>query len=68
MPIDAPALSLAELSRLTGNFGDNALIGEGSYGRVFYATLSSGAAVAVKMLDPGVSNESDSDFSAQVIL
>nr|CAD1832876.1 unnamed protein product [Ananas comosus var. bracteatus] len=66
LPIDAPALSLAELSRLTGNFGDNALIGEGSYGRVFYATLSSGEAVAVKKLDPNVSNESDSDFSAQL--
>nr|CAD1832877.1 unnamed protein product [Ananas comosus var. bracteatus] len=66
LPIDAPALSLAELSRLTGNFGDNALIGEGSYGRVFYATLSSGEAVAVKKLDPSVSNESDSDFSAQL--
>ncbi|XP_020105253.1 probable protein kinase At2g41970 isoform X2 [Ananas comosus] len=37
LPIDAPALSLAKLSRLT-----------------------------VKKLDPSVSNESDSDFSAQL--
>ncbi|RDX90500.1 PTI1-like tyrosine-protein kinase 3, partial [Mucuna pruriens] len=50
-PIEAPALSLDELKEKTDNFGSKALIGEGSYGRVYYATLNNGKAVAVKKLD-----------------
>lgn len=63
LPIEIPAISLNELNRLTGNFGTKALIGEGSYGRVFYAKLSNGMDVAIKKLD---STEPDSDFAAQV--
>ncbi|KAK1309109.1 putative protein kinase [Acorus calamus] len=66
LPIEIPALTLAELNRLTGNFGQKALIGEGSYGRVFYATLSNGQAAAIKKLDPSSSQEPDSEFAAQV--
>ncbi|KAK1279023.1 putative protein kinase [Acorus gramineus] len=66
LPIEIPALTLAELNRLTGNFGQKALIGEGSYGRVFYATLSSGQAAAIKKLDPSSSQEPDSEFAAQL--
>lgn len=58
-------MSLDELNRLTGNFGTKALIGEGSYGRVFYAKLSDGQAAAIKRLDTS-SSEPDSDFGAQV--
>ncbi|KAG0469484.1 hypothetical protein HPP92_016184 [Vanilla planifolia] len=43
LPIEIPAIPLAELNRLTNNFGPKALIGEGSYGKVYQATLSSGA-------------------------
>ncbi|CAI9100990.1 OLC1v1038193C2 [Oldenlandia corymbosa var. corymbosa] len=66
LPIETPALSLDELDRLTGKFGNKALIGEGSYGRVYMATLSSGQTVAIKKLDTGTSPEPDSDFAAQL--
>ncbi|KAG6741396.1 hypothetical protein POTOM_054630 [Populus tomentosa] len=45
-PIEVPALSLEELKEKTDNFGSKALIGEGSYGRVYYASLENGKAVA----------------------
>ncbi|KAJ4779431.1 Kinase superfamily protein [Rhynchospora pubera] len=66
MQIDVPAISLNELNRLTGNFGDKALVGEGSYGRVYYATLSSGEAAAIKKFDPSVASDPETDFSAQL--
>ncbi|KAJ3672848.1 hypothetical protein LUZ60_006222 [Juncus effusus] len=66
LQIDLPAISLADLNRLTGNFGEKALVGEGSYGRVYYATLSSGEPAAIKKFDPTVSNEPEVDFSAQL--
>ncbi|TYH55529.1 hypothetical protein ES332_D09G241200v1 [Gossypium tomentosum] len=50
-PIEVPALSLEELKEKTDNFRSKALIGEGSYGRVYYANLDNGKAVAVKKLD-----------------
>ena len=65
LPIEIPAIPLDELNRLTDNFGAKALIGEGSYGRVFQATLSSGQVAAIKKLDT-TSQEPDSDFAAQV--
>ncbi|KAF9600287.1 hypothetical protein IFM89_005873 [Coptis chinensis] len=51
LPIETPAISLDELKRLTSNFGTKALVGEGSYGRVFSATLSTGESAAVNKLD-----------------
>ncbi|PKI42897.1 hypothetical protein CRG98_036695, partial [Punica granatum] len=65
LPIETPAMSLDELNRLTGNFGQKSLIGEGSYGRVFLAKLSSGEQAAIKKLDTSASQEPDSDFTAQ---
>lgn len=66
LSIEAPAISLNELNSLTSNFGSDALIGEGSYGRVFYAKLSNGQAAAIKKLDTSSSPEPDSDFTSQV--
>ncbi|CAI9782735.1 unnamed protein product [Fraxinus pennsylvanica] len=66
LPIETPALSLDELNRLTGNFGTKALIGEGSYGRVFLAKLRNGQQAAIKKLDTSSSPEPDSDFAAQL--
>lgn len=66
LPIETPALSLDELNRMTSNFGQKALNGEGSYGRVFYAKLSNGDLAAVKKLDTSSSAEPDNDFAAQV--
>ena len=50
-PIEVPALTLDELKEKTNNFGSKALFGEGSYGRVYYANLKNGKAMAVKKLD-----------------
>ncbi|KAK6945390.1 Serine-threonine/tyrosine-protein kinase, catalytic domain [Dillenia turbinata] len=66
LPIETRAMSLDELNRLTGNFGAEALIGEGSYGRVFYAKLSTGEEAAIKKLDTSSSTEPDSEFEAQL--
>ncbi|KAL1818098.1 hypothetical protein DCAR_0522621 [Daucus carota subsp. sativus] len=65
LPIEIPALSLDELNKITGNFGTKALIGEGSYGRVFCGKLSNGTTAAIKKLDTS-SEDSDSDFAAQL--
>jgi len=65
-PIEVPILSLDELKEKTDNFGSKALIGEGSYGRVYYATLENGKAVAVKKLDVSQEPESNVEFLTQV--
>ncbi|XP_018492131.1 PTI1-like tyrosine-protein kinase 3 [Raphanus sativus] len=64
--IDVPALSLDELKEKTDNFGSKVLIGEGSYGRAYYATLEDGKAVAVKKLDNAAEPESNNEFLTQV--
>ncbi|XP_023527730.1 probable protein kinase At2g41970 isoform X2 [Cucurbita pepo subsp. pepo] len=66
LPIETPVIPLDELNRLTGNFGTKSFIGEGSYGRVYYATLKSGQAAAIKKLDTSSSPEPDTDFAAQL--
>ncbi|KAJ1432851.1 Tyrosine-protein kinase, active site [Sesbania bispinosa] len=65
LPIEIPAIPLDELNRLTDNFGTKALIGEGSYGRVYHAKLSNGLDAAIKKLDTSSSPEPDSDFAVQ---
>ncbi|KAK8709511.1 hypothetical protein V6N13_060526 [Hibiscus sabdariffa] len=65
-PIEVPALSLEELKEKTDNFGSKALIGEGSYGRVYYANLDNGKTLAVKKLDVSSEAESDVEFLTQV--
>ncbi|KAM7260047.1 hypothetical protein ACFE04_015788 [Oxalis oulophora] len=66
--IEVPALPLEELKEKTDNFGSKALIGEGSYGRVYYANLNSGVAVAVKKLDVSSEPESNYDFLSSVAM
>lgn len=53
-----------ELKEMTDNFGTKSLIGEGSYGRVYYGILKSGKAVAIKNLDS--SKQPEQEFLAQV--
>ncbi|XP_042517645.1 PTI1-like tyrosine-protein kinase 3 isoform X2 [Macadamia integrifolia] len=65
-PIEVPALSLDEIKEKTDNFGSKSLIGEGSYGRVYYATLNNGKAVAIKKLDVSSEPESNVEFLTQV--
>lgn len=66
LPIEVPELSFAELKEKTDDFGSKALVGEGSYGRVYYAVLENGKHVAVKKLDTSADPEPDNEFIAQV--
>ncbi|CAA7050447.1 unnamed protein product [Microthlaspi erraticum] len=65
-PIEVSAMSLEELREKTENFGSKALIGEGSYGRVYYANLIDGKAMAVKKLDNSSEPETNVEFLTQV--
>lgn len=67
-PIEVPALSLDELKETTDNFGSKALIGEGSYGRVYLAVLENGKQVALKKLDSSSEPENNNEFLTQVLL
>ncbi|CAF2094060.1 unnamed protein product [Brassica rapa] len=64
--IEVPVMSLSELKEKTENFGSKALIGEGSYGRVYYANFNDGKAVAVKKLDNSSEPETNVEFLTQV--
>ncbi|XP_065854980.1 probable protein kinase At2g41970 [Euphorbia lathyris] len=61
--IHIPALSLEELSRLTDNFGESALLRQGSYGRIFYAKLNNG----VKKID-NTQETTYAHFAAQLAM
>ncbi|XP_040361485.1 pto-interacting protein 1 isoform X1 [Rosa chinensis] len=50
-PIEVPLIQVEELKEITDNFGTNALIGEGSYGRLYYGVLKSREHAAIKKLD-----------------
>ncbi|KAK9159472.1 hypothetical protein Syun_005813 [Stephania yunnanensis] len=64
--IEVPALALDDLKEKTDNFGSKSLIGEGSYGRVYHASLDDEKAMAVKKLDVSSEPESDFEFLTQV--
>ncbi|PSS06265.1 Pto-interacting protein like [Actinidia chinensis var. chinensis] len=64
LPIAVPDISIDELKEVTDNFGPDSLIGEGSYGRVYYGVLKNERAAAIKKLDS--SKQPDDDFKAQV--
>ncbi|KAL8160341.1 hypothetical protein V2J09_001878 [Rumex salicifolius] len=66
--IEVPALSIEELKDKTDNFGSKALIGEGSYGRVYFATLEDGRVVAIKKLDVSPEPEPSVEFLTQVAM
>ncbi|KAG6433389.1 hypothetical protein SASPL_105002 [Salvia splendens] len=63
-PIAVPIIPVDELKEVTSNFSTDSLIGEGSYGRVYYGTLTNGRAAAIKKLD--ASKQPDDEFLAQV--
>ncbi|XP_058102347.1 PTI1-like tyrosine-protein kinase 3 [Magnolia sinica] len=65
-PIEVPELSLEELIEKTDNFSSTSLIGEGSYGRVYYAALDGEKAVAIKKLDVTAEPVSNDEFLTQV--
>ncbi|KAL0671200.1 hypothetical protein Bca4012_033904 [Brassica carinata] len=61
--IAVPAIPVDELRDITDNFSSKALIGEGSYGRVFHGVLKSGQAAAIKKIDP--SKKLDQELMSQ---
>lgn len=63
-PIAVPIIPVDEIREVTKNFGDEALIGEGSFGRVYFGVLRNGRSAAVKKLDS--SKQPDQEFLAQV--
>ncbi|KAF0901781.1 hypothetical protein E2562_006245 [Oryza meyeriana var. granulata] len=64
LPIAVPAIPLDEMKEITKNFSSDALIGEGSYARVFFGVLRDGKKSAVKKLDS--SKQPDQEFLVQV--
>jgi pto-interacting protein 1 len=58
-------LSFEDLKQKTDNFGSNSLIGEGSYGRVYHATMDDGRQAAIKKFDAS-ENEPNDEFLKQV--
>lgn len=63
-PISVPAITVDELRSVTDNFGTKSFIGEGAYGKVYYAVLGNGRAVAIKKLDS--TKQPEQEFLAQV--
>ncbi|WVZ71336.1 hypothetical protein U9M48_019930 [Paspalum notatum var. saurae] len=63
-PIAVPAIPLEEIKEITKNFSSDALIGEGSYARVYFGVLKDGTKSAVKKLDS--SKQPDQEFLVQV--
>jgi pto-interacting protein 1 len=65
-PIAVPAIPVDEIREVTKGFGDEALIGEGSFGRVYFGVLRNGRSAAVKKLDSN--KQPDQEFLAQVCI
>ncbi|NP_001290523.1 pto-interacting protein 1 [Elaeis guineensis] len=63
-PIAVPAIPVEEIKEITKSFGDEALVGEGSFGRVYLGVLKNGGSAAIKKLDS--SKQPDQEFLAQV--
>ncbi|KAG6514248.1 hypothetical protein ZIOFF_024595 [Zingiber officinale] len=59
-----PAIPVDKIREITQNFGDEALIWEGSFGRVYFGVLKNERSTAVKKLDS--SKQPDQEFLPQV--
>ncbi|KAK4259265.1 hypothetical protein QN277_005613 [Acacia crassicarpa] len=62
-PIEVPTISASELNEIADNFGTNSLIGEGSYGRIYYGVLKNSVAATIKKLK--ASKQPTDEFLAQ---
>lgn len=67
LSIEAPCIPLEVLKEATDNFGVKSMVGEGSYGRVYYANLD-GKAAAIKKLDVNNQQESNEEFLSQIAM
>jgi len=65
-PIAVPTIPVEEIREVTKAFGDEALIGEGSFGRVYFGVLENGRSAAIKKLDS--SKQPEQEFLAQVCI
>jgi len=65
-PIAVPTIPVEEIHEVTQGFGDEALVGEGSFGRVYYGILNNGRSAAIKKLDS--SKQPEQEFLAQVCI
>ena len=65
-PIAVPTIPVEEIREVTQGFGDEALVGEGSFGRVYYGILNNGRSAAIKKLDS--SKQPEQEFLAQVCI
>lgn len=63
-PVSVPAITLDEIKEITENFGNKALIGDGSFGKVYHGVLRNGVVAAIKKLDS--STQADQEFLSQV--
>ncbi|XP_042444866.1 pto-interacting protein 1-like, partial [Zingiber officinale] len=63
-PIAVPAIPVDKIREITKNFGDEALIWEGSFGRVYFGVLKNEKSTGVKKLYS--SKQPDQEFLAQV--
>ena len=66
LPINAQMIPFEVLKEATNNFGPKSLIGEGSYGRVYYGNVVNDRASAIKKLDENNQQEPDNEFLEQV--
>ncbi|XP_042424716.1 pto-interacting protein 1-like isoform X2 [Zingiber officinale] len=62
--IEVPSIPVDEIREITKNFSNSALIGEGSYARVFFGTLKDGKQSIIKKLDD--TKQPNQEFLAQV--
>lgn len=65
-PIEVPQIQADELKEATDNFGQDSLIGEGSYRRVYYGVLKNGQAATIKKL--GANLQPSEELLAQVYM
>eukprot|EP00243_Klebsormidium_subtile_P004644 TRINITY_DN18792_c0_g1_i1.p1 TRINITY_DN18792_c0_g1~~TRINITY_DN18792_c0_g1_i1.p1 ORF type:complete len:389 (-),score=81.84 TRINITY_DN18792_c0_g1_i1:478-1644(-) len=61
-----PRFTLTELKAATDNFGHTALVGEGSFGRVYYGTMQDGRGSVIKKLDS--TPQPEQEFRSQVAM
>lgn len=67
-PIEVSVFTLQELKEKTYNFNSEALIGQGSYGRVYFAVLDDGKQIALKKLDSAAEPKTNTPFLFQVCM
>jgi pto-interacting protein 1 len=56
LPSTVPTISMDELQEITGNFSNDALIGQGSSSKVFFGVLKDGHMSAIKKFNPTKNN------------